>query len=119
MTHRGRMPQPDLYRLLASAGLWLYATNFQETGCASHLEAMVCGAVPVFSPLWAMEHNGGMGWAIQGNADDAIVRARFAQAVVKLAQDHTLQERIRQAMVPWARRQFDWSNVADHYEAMA
>lgn len=116
--NHGRLNQPDLYRLLLSAGIWLYVTDFTETGCASHLEAMCAGCVPVFSPLWAMEHNGGFGMTVHGHSEEPITQCRAYRAVLRLSWDHALQEGIRQQMVPWARRQFAWERVADQYEMM-
>lgn len=116
--HCGRLPQTDLYHLLRSAGMWVYCTDFTETSCASCMEAQCLGAIPVFSPLWALEHNVGHGFAIQGAANDPITRCRFVRAILRLAWFPALAEQMRNEMVGWARRQFDWERVVDGYEMM-
>jgi glycosyltransferase involved in cell wall biosynthesis len=119
VTWLGRAPQPDLWRAWRSAGLWCHPTNFAETSCITSMEAQALGAIPITRPVWALAHNVRHGWLIDGNAEeDALVQARYVDAIAQLATDTALQLRIRQAMQPAARARFGWEHVVDQLEAL-
>lgn len=112
----GRVSQEDLYRQWFSAGIWIYETNFNETSCITSMEAQACGAVPIFSPVYAQRENIKNGIAIEGNADDPLTHARFAAELVRLAVTPDMQENIRKTMMPWARERFNWENFVTQWE---
>lgn len=114
----GRLNQEQLYREWAKTGLWVYpCSRFRETSCITCMEAQALGAVPVFSPLWAVEENCKFGVAVDGDHEDGMTVARFVQAVVALMQDPAKQEALRPAMMDYARRTFSWERYCDQYEA--
>jgi glycosyltransferase involved in cell wall biosynthesis len=119
VTWTGRLPQPQLHDVIRGCGLWVYCTDFTETSCVCSMEAQALGAVPVFSPVWALNDNVGHGIAVAGPPDEPLTRARFLHAILTLTRDIDLQSRIRSEMVPWARERFSWERVVDQYEAMA
>ena len=83
------------------------------------MEAQALGAVPIFSPTWALNDNVAHGISIKGDPDAPLTRARFLAAVLRLTRDLDLQESVRRQMMPWARDRFNWERVADEYEFMA
>lgn len=107
-TMHGRVSQDELYRMWFQTGICLYCTSFWETGYITGLEASAMGAIPVFSPIWAQGENLKYGFMVQGDPNDTITTARFADVVRGLALDPGAQERIRQPMMAWARRTWDW-----------
>lgn len=119
ITFHGRISQPDLYRLWQSAGLWVYPTNFHETSCITSMEAQAGGAIPIASPVAALAENVRYGCLIPGNADDPLIRARFAAEIVRFTLTPGLQDSIRPEMQAEARSRFDWERLVDQWEMAA
>lgn len=115
----GRITQEDLYREFFSAGIWMYSTNFNETSCISSMEAQSMGAVPVFSPKYALSENVKYGIVVTGDANDSLVQASFGAELVRLASNPKMQEDIRKEMMPYARNRFSWENFVDQWIAKA
>jgi glycosyltransferase involved in cell wall biosynthesis len=103
----GRVTQDRLYREWLKSGLWVYRTNFQETSCITCMEAQALGAIPIVSPVAALDENVHFGQAIPGDADDNLVGAEFAQAIVQWA-NPSRQAEHRRLMMTYARKRFDW-----------
>lgn len=118
VTFHGRITQNQLYREWMSTGLWVYRTDFRETSCITCMEAQALGAIPIVSPVAALDENVHFGEAIEGDADDPLVGAKFAQAIVKWAHP-TKQENTRKVMMAYARKRFDWERFVTEWEAEA
>ena len=103
----GRITQDQLYREWLKTGMWVYRTNFSETSCITSMEAQALGAIPIISPIAALDENVHFGEAIEGEADDPVVGAEFAQAIVYWS-NLERQEAVRKEMMPFARERFDW-----------
>lgn len=116
----GRVTQDQLYREWCKTGLWVYRTDFHETSCITSMEAQALGGIPIVSPVAALDENVHFGEAIPGDAEDPLIGARFAQAIVKWAHPGRQSEH-RRIMMQYARKRFDWENhVSDWiYEANA
>lgn len=115
---RGRMGQPQLYREWLQTGIMCAPTNFSETGYITLMEAQALGAIPIVNPIWAAKAYQIAGIAIPGDAErDALTIRRYAMAAVHLMQHPEGQEEIRGPMMEAARKQFDWADVVDQYEA--
>ena len=113
-----KLPQRELYLEWMKAGIWLYPTSFTETSCITCMEAQALGAVPLTSPLWALESNVLHGGFIDGNPDnDDLTIARFVAGLVRLS-DPALQDEIRPPMMFNAQRQFSWERIADSLESV-
>lgn len=105
----GRVSQKELYKEWMSAAIWCYQTNFLETSCITSMEAQGMGAIPIFNPVYALGENVQFGVPIYGDAyDDPLTRSRYVGEIVRLATNHELQDKIREKMIPWARKRFDW-----------
>lgn len=112
----GRINQPQLMEEWFKSGIYLYITNFFETSHISGMEAQACGAVPVFSPVYAQKENIKNGIGVMGDATDDLTIARAAVEVVRLALDTKLQDQFRVEMMPWARERFDWEVFVSQWE---
>ena len=111
----GRVPQPELHRHMATAGIWLYPTIFSETGCITNMECQALGAIPITNPIWALRDYCEAGFHIQGDVDrDALVRQRYVGELLRLTSDEGIrfQEAIREKMIPQALERFSWDGVA-------
>lgn len=118
-TFHGRITQEELYREWFSAGIWIYETDFNETSCISSMEAQCMGAIPIYSPKYALGENVGHGVAIEGDASDPLTQSRFGAELMKMALMPDLQEKIRVEMMSWARKRFDWEQMVQQWIAKA
>jgi glycosyltransferase involved in cell wall biosynthesis len=119
VTNHGRMGQPELLREWFKAGIWCHPSNFTETSCITCMDAQATGAIPLTSPLWAVEENVQHGVFIEGDVTSDLIRSRFVLEVVRLAVDEGRQDEIRREMMPWARERFDWERFVDQWETWA
>lgn len=115
----GRVNQEQLMREWFKSGLYIYETDFFETSHISGMEAQACGAVPIFSPIFAQKENIKHGIGIEGQSEDPLTQARFGEWIVKMTQNPNLQELIRPEMIQWARKRFTWEIFVDQWELEA
>lgn len=114
----GRIGQAELWSEYLRSGLWVYPTDFSETSCITCMEAQALGAIPVTRPYWPLAEHIEHGVLLEGNpVADKLVRARYVKEIVELMGDEERQAEIRSAMMPWARRHFDWDVVIDQVES--
>lgn len=111
----GRINQKQLMREWFRSNVYLYITNFFETSHISGMEAQACGAIPVFSPIFAQQENLRHGVAVEGKAEDPLTIARAAGELVKLMALPEEQAKIREEMMPWARERFDWDVFVEQW----
>lgn len=115
----GRINQKQLMREWFKSSVYLYITNFFETSHISGMEAQACGAIPLFSPIFAQAENLRHGVAVEGRAQDPLTIARAAGELVKLMALPEEQAKIRAEMMPWARERFDWDVMVEGWVAEA
>lgn len=105
----GRINQKQLMREWFKSGIYIYITDFFETSHISGMEAQACGAIPLFSPVYAQAENIKHGIAVEGKSDDPLTIAKAAGSLVKLVSLKAEQEEFRKEMMPWARKRFNWN----------
>lgn len=110
----GRITQDQLYCEWLKTGMWVYRTDFSETSCITSMEAQALGAIPIVSPVAALDENVLYGEAIRGEADDPVVAAEFAQAIVKWSNPE-LQAQVRPQMMEDIRKRFNWEVFVDQW----
>ena len=115
----GRVSQNELYEEWFKSGIYIYETNFFETSNIASMEAQACGAVPVYSPIFAQYENIKWGVPIQGDSYDAETNSRFAEELARVASRPQIQESIRPEMMAWARKRFDWEVFVTQWELEA
>ena len=80
------------------------------------MEAQALGAIPITRPYWATLDNVKHGLFVEGSpSSDALVRARYVDAIVRVASNPESQENIRQPMMIEARQRCDWQRVAEQW----
>lgn len=122
VTWHGRIGQRDLTREWLKAGLWVFPSTYPETGCATGMEAMALGAIPIVHPLWAVAEHTNWGTQIHGGDPytDPLTQARYVAEIVKVcAMDVTMRERYRAEMMADARTRWSWDNWVPQWEALA
>lgn len=116
----GRVDQKTLYGMWFKSGIWCYPTMFTETSCITCLDAQACGAIPITNPLWALRNNVRHGVFIQGAVDDdALIQARYVEAIISLANNPALQDEIRSQMIPHIRAIYNWDMFVQDWLDMA
>lgn len=118
ITFHGRVSQVQLYEEWAKSGMWVYRTDFRETSCITCMEAQALGAIPIVSPVAALDENVMFGVAIEGLAGDNLTGARFAMEIVKYSNEG-LQKSIRPGMMKAAKILFDWERFVSRWETEA
>lgn len=114
----GRINQIDLMREWFKTGIYIYITDFFETSHISGMEAQACGALPVFSPIFAQKENIKFGIGVEGKSNEALTISRAASEVVRICLTD-LQDKIRPEMMKWARKRFNWEIFVIQWELEA
>ena len=108
----------EVWKEFSKSGIWCYPTQWQETACQSAMEAQAFGAIPIYSPYWALSENVLNGIPIHGDPyTDRLVRARFVETLVHFATHPDLQNEIRGPMIKEARSRFQFRYVVDRIES--
>lgn len=121
VSHVGRVARDEnVWAAYSQAGLWVYPTEWPETGCQAAMLAQAFGAIPIATPHWALSENVRHGQLLYGFPySDRLVRARFTQELLRLASNPAKQDEIRSAMMSDARAAFGMDKVVDRVEAYA
>lgn len=118
--YHGRMGQPELFREWQKAGIWCHPSSFTETSCITCMDAQALGAIPITTPIWAVCENVEHGVFIEGDPYNCnLTRARYTLELIRMACDPNRQEAIRERMMPWALKRFDWEKYVDQWEEWA
>lgn len=115
----GRINQAQLMREWFKTGVWVYITNFFETSNITGMEAQACGAVPLFSPIFAQGENIKWGCGIEGSAEEPLTISRAAMQLVRMMRLPQETDKLRKPMIEYARKRFNWENFVTQwiYEA--
>lgn len=123
----GRLPSSmAVWTEYAKSGIWCYPTQWPEVSCQTIMEAQAFGAIPIYTPHWALSENGlcdeaGEPYGVRLYGDpytDRLVRSRFVQEVARMAIDPERQESIRRPMMEAARSKFQFTRTVDCIEAL-
>jgi len=115
--YHGRIGQTQLYREWFKSGIWCYPTGFSETSCVVSMEAQAMGAIPITNPYWALKENVKYGIFIPGQPQfDALIRARYVDAILRVANNPAMQEQIRSIDMIKSRYYFNWDNRASRLD---
>jgi len=107
----GRIPQHMLYQEFAESSVWFYPTNFTEISCINAMTAQSLGAVPVCTPIAALNETVNADYGIR------VPLEKTAQGVIHLLNNQEELADRRQNMIEWARKQFDMTTLAKEWDA--
>ncbi len=116
---RGRVSQRELYREWLTAGLWCYPCIMDETNCCTALEAQALGAFPIVNPRAALAEVVRQGVFVQGDPNDPLTKARYADWIIRMANNPAEVEERRGQMMKAARVTWSWEEIVSQYEAWA
>ena len=106
--NHGSILQPLLAREFMRAALWVYPTDYEETGCITAMEAQAGGCVAVTTDLAALkEIVGDAGLLIKPVAGTQQYHDQFVQACDTLLSNDSLWERYSKIGLERAKA-FDW-----------
>lgn len=118
ITHHGRVPQKQIMEEMEKCGVWAYPTHFYEISCINGMKAQMAGCIPVCTNYAALETTVQYGTKIDGDIYDPEVLEKFKQELIVMLKDDAKQEEIRKEMVPWAKKTFQWLNVAQQWDKL-
>lgn len=113
IVNHDRLPQPELAKLLATCGLWVYPTHFGEINCISALKAQYYGIEPVIVNYAALKETVNFGRRIEGDIYDDETKAKFQAEWIDALKNPMAEEK-RKEMSKWAK-QFEWSSIATQW----
>lgn len=115
ITYHGRVGHDDLHRFMATTSIWAYPTDFTEISCITAMKAQRLGAIPVCTTLGALNETVKNGIKVDVDITEPDGQKEYYNALVALLKDTDKQVGLRNGMVKWAERYFDWSNVAEDW----
>lgn len=117
IVEHGMVGQKELAEEFAKAGVWAYPTQFKEISCITGMKAQAMGAIPVCTNYAALEETVQFGGKIEWKEGQEYPLESFKETLISLISSPQFQELIRKEMIPWARKEFLWQDVADAWMA--
>jgi len=118
--HAGRINHKQLAKEFAQSGLWVYPTAFWEISCITAQRAQASGCIPICTDYAALSETVQFGEKIKGITEFEVMPDKVIDKIIDLTIDYMKnpkkQEDIRPQMMEWARKEYDWSGVADQWE---
>lgn len=120
----GKVSQEHINRAIFSSGVWAYPCPFPEIYCITAIKAQAGGAVPVASDFGALAETVQYGVKVRMVAQkegtplgkgDLKFLDTYREDLIQMLKDPKRQEKIRPAMVKWAKTQ-SWKNVAKAWD---
>jgi glycosyltransferase involved in cell wall biosynthesis len=111
VAEHGRVPQPELKKIMEKAGIWAYPTHFGEINCISAMKAQAYGCEPVVVNYAALQTTVKYGRKVEGDIYDQETKDKFKEQLIN-ALKNPMTDEWRAHMIKWAQKKFAWSNVA-------
>lgn len=112
ISYHGRVGHEALHYELSRTGIWAYPTDFEEISCISAMKAQACGAIPVVTNFAALEETVKNGVKVDVDIQTEEGQEEYTKALITALKNEEWQKDIRKNMMPWARKQFVWKDVA-------
>jgi glycosyltransferase involved in cell wall biosynthesis len=113
VTERGRIGQDDLNKEIFKSGIFAYPCFFPEVNCITAQKAMAGGAIPVTSDYAVLKNIIQFGEQVPMNKFDPPDIERYKKRLIGWLLYPEKQDRMREAMMTWAREEFKWSLTAE------
>jgi glycosyltransferase involved in cell wall biosynthesis len=118
ITYHGRVGHNVLHEEMSKSGVWAYPTDFTEISCITAMKVQALGAIPVCTPVAALEETVKNGIKIDVDTATEDGQREFVKQLVKMLKNEKLQKEIRPSMMTWARKNFGWDLVARNWDAL-
>lgn len=113
----GRVPQPQLKKIIEEAGIWAYPTHFGEINCISAIKAQAYGCEPVVVNYAALKETVQFGRKVEGDIYDQETKDKFKAELID-ALKNPMSEEKRKEMQAWAQEKYSWNKIAKEWEEM-
>lgn len=115
ITHHGRVSQPEIEKWYKKCGIFAYPSHFYEINCISAFKSELWGAVPITIDYAALKETVQFGEKVKGDIYDPDVLEEYKKVLIDYLKHPEKQEKIRPAMMKWARDTYGWDKVADQW----
>lgn len=110
----GRLPQPELQKVMEQAGIWAYSTHFGEINCISAIKAQAYGCEPVVISYAALQETVQFGRKVEGDIYDEETKNEFKKQLID-ALKNPMSEEKRSEMQKWAKEKYSWEKIAKEW----
>lgn len=117
VTDHGRIPQPELKKVMLTAGVWAYPTHFGEINCISAIKAQAYGAEPVVVNYAALQETVQFGRKVEGDIYDQETKDEFKKQLID-ALKNPMPEEKREEMMKWAQEKYSWEKIAKDWSKL-
>jgi glycosyltransferase involved in cell wall biosynthesis len=117
----GKVSQKEIVEATMSSGIWAYPCPFPEISCITAMKSQAGGAIPVSSNFAALNETVQFGEKMHMEDDkgvgqwDANIAREYKTRLIYMLKDTKKQDKIRKEMIPWAKQEFSWTNVAKQW----
>lgn len=109
ITHLGRVSQAEVLEHMSTSQLLAYPSIWPETMCLVAAQAQACGAVPVTTPLAALNETVHFGYK-------KMTEPEWYQAMVEALNSPEDVEFIRSMMIPEIREAYSWEKIGTMWQ---
>ena len=114
VTDHGKASQKEIVREGFRSGIWAYPCPFPEIYCITAIKSQASGAVPVASNYAALDETIQYGHKQELGEFNVEDLEKYKEALIWWLQHPEEQEKIRPAMMSWARTQ-SWEGIAKQW----
>jgi glycosyltransferase involved in cell wall biosynthesis len=112
VTDHGKVSQSDIVRHAFESGIWAYPTTFPEISCITAMKNQAAGAIPVVTDYAALKETVQYGEKLDLDATGSVDLEQYKQRLIWWLTHPAEQDKVRPKMMKWARKRYDWKNVA-------
>ena len=115
VTDYGKIGQDELVKRMFASGIWAYPTSFAEIYCITSIKTQASGCIPVVSDFAALDEMVQFGEKLHhdGEVTEEFLD-RYTERLIWWLQHPEEQEKIRPAMMEWARTK-SWQAICDQW----
>ncbi len=114
VTEHGRVPQPELEKIMKECGVWAYPVHFGEINCISAIKAQAFGCEPVVVNYAALKETVQFGRKVDGDIYDQETKDEFKKQLIDTLLN-PLGEGERVKMQVWATVTYKWETIAKQW----
>lgn len=124
ITDHGKVGQKKIVEETMKSGIWAYPCPFPEISCITAMKAQAGGAIPISSTFAALNETVQFGTKIDMKQQDEKTPVgkwdkkdleKFKVALIDMLKNPEKQEKIREEMMAWSRKNQSWSAVASQW----
>lgn len=118
VVYHGRVSQKQLALEQSKSSIWAYPTWFTETYCITALEAMLSGAIPVVTPVAALNTTIPDDCGVKVKNSGPAGYVEIESAIVNLLKNFERQQNYRKRGKDYVKSQCSWESVARQWHRL-